>query len=668
MQLSKTLFLFLLFSFSINAQKFELGKVSVAELEQKEHPKDPSAPAAVLFEKGEVKFEYSQNEGFVMITKVRRRIKIYKKEGYDWATKEIRYYQGKNKEKIDISDAATYNLEQGKVVKSKLKSDGEFDEKINKYWNNKKITLPNIKEGSIVEYEYKVISPSVGKIRDWAFQTSIPVNYSEFVTYIPEYFVYSANQKGSLFPKVTVDKFQRSIVFNEKERTDGKVVETHFSSSKIDYEETVQTYVMENVPAMKEEAFVNNINNYTSSISQELSMTKFPRVPFKSFATDWATVTKTIYEFDDFGDELTKTGYYEADIDALVKGIKERDDIINAIFSYVKSNIKWNGFTGYSCNDGVRAAYKNKTGNAAEINLMLTSMLRHAGIDANPVLISTRSNGISFFPNLTAFNYVIAAVEIQNDLILLDATDKFALPNVLPSRDLNWYGRLVRKDGTSSEVDLMPKKLSKEITYMTAVLKNDGSASGKIRRQYTDHTALAYRQKSVGVSNENYIEELENKSNAIEISEYVRENEQEVAKPVIESYAFNDKNAMEIINDKIYVNPLFFFSTKENPFKQEKREYPVDFGNPFEKKYNISIEIPEGYVVETLPKAANLITGDDIGAFKYAVGSTDNKIQITLTSDINTAIVSADYYDVLKDFYQKMIDKQNEKIVLVKKL
>jgi hypothetical protein len=63
------------------------------------------------------------------------------------------------------------------------------------------------------------------------------------------------------------------------------------------------------------------------------------------------------------------------------------------------------------CNEGVKKAYKDKTGNVAEINLMLTAMLRYAGLNANPVLVSTRSNGIAIFPNRTAFNYVIAAVE-----------------------------------------------------------------------------------------------------------------------------------------------------------------------------------------------------------------------------------------------------------------
>ena len=111
---------------------------------------------------------------------------------------------------------------------------------------------------------------------------------------------------------------------------------------------------------------------------------------------------------------------------------------------------------------------------------------------------------------------------------------------------------------------------------------------------------------------------------------------------------------------------MLFLTAKVNPFKQEVREYPVDFGYPMLKKYNINIEIPGGYVVESMPVGINIAIGDDIGAFKYVIANTDNKIQVVITSTINTAIVSSDFYPVLKGYFQQMIDKQNEKIVLRK--
>jgi hypothetical protein len=654
--------------FTINAQKFEMGKVTIAELEEKEHPKDPSAVAAVLFKKGQTKFDYSQSDGFTMYTEVKTRIKIYKKDGYDWATQKVWYrLQSNYKENVRFSDATTYNLVDGKIVKTKLRDDGEFDVKRSKYIGEKKITMPAIKEGSVIEFEYVIKSPTIGAMRDWDFQTGIPVNYSEFKTFVPEYFIYNPNMKGYITPKTTVEKMNRAINYSYRDENEpGGTIIHSTTQEKLEFLETRTTYTAENLPAMREESYVNNIDNYTSSISHELSIIKYPNQALKTFSTDWETVTKTIYKDDDFGLELNKTGYFETDLDAALSGIKIQDEIINAVFNLAKTSVKWNGLEGYYCLEGVRSAYKNKTGNVGEINLMLTAMLRHAGLNANPVLVSTRSNGIALFPSRYGFNYVIAAVETPTGILLLDATEKFSLPNVLPLRDLNWYGRLIRKDGTSTQIELMPQQVSKEITFMNYSIKPDGAIEGKVRNQYTDHEALDFRQKYVSQAKDSYLESLESSNNNIEVADYVRENDLDLSKPIVESYSFKDNKMTEIINNKIYISPLLFLTDASNPFKQEKREYPVDFGYPTQNKYTINIEIPEGYSIESMPKPLNLSTGDAIGAFKYIIGANGNKIQVSITTDINAAILPTDYYEVIKEFYQKIIEQQNEKIVLKK--
>jgi len=453
----KQLALFLvLFCYNANAQEFKLGKVSIAELEQKAHPKDTAAVAAILFKKGETKFEYSQADGFKVVTVMSMRIKIYKKEGYDWANQEVRFIAGDSyvKESVHFSEAVTYNLVAGKIEKTKLKSEGEFEEKVNRYWNKKKMTLPNVKEGSVLEFQYTIRTNNIGMLREFDFQTNIPVDYSEYKTSVPEYYIYNSKMKGTFAPQIVTEKSTKSVTLTSMERSEGRSLVaiargSNYAEDKFEYLETKTTYISKNMPAMKEEAFVNNIDNYTSSLTQELSMTKYPNEPLKPYSTDWDAVVKTIYDYDDFGPELNKIGYFEDDLKGVIAGLTTQDEIILAVLNYVKSTVKWNEYNGYSCDDGVKKAYKDKTGNVAEINLMLTAMLRTAGLKANPVLLSTRSNGIALFPNRTAFNYVIAAVETPEGLILLDATSKFSTPNVLPFRDLNWLGRLIKKDGNS---------------------------------------------------------------------------------------------------------------------------------------------------------------------------------------------------------------------------
>lgn len=657
----------LLLAHKATSQEFKLGKVSVEELEQKVHPKDSSASAAVLYKKGASRIEYDTNEGFVTITEVETRIKIYKKEGYEWANQKIWYYNSSSlREKVSFSDAVTYNLVGGKIEKTKLKSDGVFDEILSKYRAQKKLTMPNVKEGSVIEFKYQIRCPNEF-IRDWDFQTSIPVNYSEFSTYIPEYYIFSPRQKGYIFPKATTVKNTKSIVFTNKERYTPSgmgATTTEYSTSKVDYIENKTTYIAVDFPAMKEESFVNNIDNYTSSIAHELSVTRFPNSPIKEYSTDWNSVVKTIYNYEDFGPELNKTGYFEDDIKKLTAGLKSPEEKIWTIFNHVKANVQWNHYMGYGCDNGVRKAYKEKTGNIADINLMLTAMLRYSGLTANPVLVSTRSNGIALFPNRTAFNYVIAAVETENGYILLDASEKFSTPNILPLRVLNWSGRLIRKDGTSEEINLMPEKTSNDYVFLNYSIDPEGKVEGKARRQSTDYNAMITRDNIFNVKEEEYLEKLENRNNKIEISEYSKTNEKDFLMPIIETYSFKGNDLCELIGGKIYVNPMLFFANERNPFKQEVREYPVDFSFPFVDKYNITIKIPDGFAIETLPAPSAVAMEDNLGSFMYNIAANENTLQISVSHQINRAIVTPEKYDMLKEYYKAMIAKETEKIVL----
>jgi hypothetical protein len=637
------LIILLLFSiFNGNAQKHELGKVTIEELQEKKHPIDTSASAAILFKKGSTRFNLISNY-WEIVTEVSFKIKIYKKDGLKYANNKVPYYNGGSAENVRFSNAFTYNLVDGKVQKTKLKAEGEFTKVLNENWKEKSILLPNVKEGSIIEFTYVLSSPFIQKFNDWYFQSDIPTDYVEYKAYMIKYFVYNTIITG--YEKINLKK------------------ESQYASN---YGEVEYLYSKQNIPALKEEAYVDNIDNYTAILKFNLASVELPNNTIENRALDWEGVVKTIYEDEDFGNQLKKTEYFEDEIKSIIIGLSKRDEKIEAIFNFVKSKLNWNEKYGYSCKEGVKASYKNMTGNVAEINLMLTAMLRYAGIDANPVLLSTKSHGVSIFPSLSAYNYVISAVEIENDLILLDATEKFSVPNVLPLRDLNWFGRLIRKDGTSSEVNLTPKSFSKQVTNLLAKINADGSINGQLRTQITDHLALSFRQKNMSLSNETYLEQLESKNDNIEISEYIRENGAELSKPIVESYSFKDTKSIEIIGDKIYLSPLLFLNVSENPFKQEKREYPVDFGYPNQEKLNITLEIPEGYTVESIPTVINLSTGDEIGLFKYNIANSGNKIQVSISTDINTAIVPADYYQVLKEFFKKMIEKQNEKIVLKK--
>lgn len=666
----KKAFIMLLFcisALSAMAQEYKLGNVTKAELEEKAYPKDPSAPAAILFSKSENYMNYSDQKGFVLYTDVEMKIKIYTKEGYAYANKVISYYNSiTENEIVSVSKAFTYNLVNGKVEKTKLKKEGEFDEVINKSWRSKKIMMPDVKEGSIVEYKYTITSPFISTLPDWMFQQEIPVVHSELTTRIPEYFIFNPNFRGYFVPKITKSTKTQRYNYRRKQAAQGLVVKETVYSGTIEYREDGITYEMNDLPALKDESYVSNIDNFTAGVEHEINMIKYPDEPVKSFANSWEDVAKAIYKYDNFGPELKKTGYFEDDIKPLTAGLVTPEEKAAAIFSYVKTSMNWNGSNGYSCDLGVKKAYKEKVGNVADINLMLTAMLRFSGFDANPVLVSTRSHKIALFPSHSAYNYVICGVKLGGKMVLLDATAKSAMPNVLPVRAINWAGRLIKDDATSESIDLSPKSISKEVMSLSVKLDNAGKCTGKARDQYFDHNAYLFRENYSGVSKDSYLEKMEGRHKGLEIGEYKVANEKDLAKPVMEEYEFTYNNAADLIGDKIYINPMLFFTTTENPFKQEKREYPVDFVYPHEDKYMISITIPEGFAVESLPESIALSMEEGIGSFKYTLQQQGSNIQLMVVSNINYGVVPADFYDTLKSYFQKVIEKQNEKIVLKK--
>ncbi|NHM05370.1 DUF3857 domain-containing protein [Flavobacterium celericrescens] len=649
----------LFFVFKLEAQNYELENVTFEELMESKHHIDTSAVASIMFKKQETNFKYKKDDGFVCTTDFSIKIKIYKKEGLKFADFKIPYFVGYSNlrdESVKIVKAYTYNLSGNKIIKTKVTSESKFENKLNEFWETKIIAFPDVKVGSIIELRYVLKSQNLSVLPDFQFQYSIPVDYAEYISKIPEFYIYKAIKQGYVDVEYNEKVEQASQTFDDK----------YGNLLSMNYKQINSRYQTKNVPSLIEENFSNNIENYYGKIDNELQIIRMPNEEPEKIATTWEDVTNSIYKEKNFGEELFKTDYFAKQINNLL--LNQENNKMDLIFNYVKNNIVWNGKYGYFPKTGVEEAFKNKTGNVAEINLMLVSMLNYAGLNAFPILISTKDNGIAIFPSRTKFNYVIAGVELNDKtIVLLDATNKNASPNIIPERAMNWFGRMIRKNGTSEMVNLYPEKSSIENVSVLAELKTDGTIKGKQRKLLTDYYAFEYRNENGNRNKENYIEELEKRENFSLVEEYKLDNLNDLTKPIIETYSFTSNSLVDIIGSKIYFSPMLFHQITENPFKAENRLYPVDFNFPIKDSYTFSIKIPEGYVLESKPESLNIAMEDNKGSFKYTVSENMGTIQFACSLEINAPIIESAYYQHLKEFFNQIVLKQNEKIVLIKK-
>lgn len=659
----------LLFGLCLNAQDYKFGKVSKEELEEKYYPKDSSAAAVVLYRNERIWFQYYQKSGFQVVTNVHERIKIYNKDGFDYATKaEQLYKNGTDAENLSGLKAFTYNLVDDKIVKDKLEKSGQFQTSLNKYRNEEKFTLPNIKEGSVVEYEYEIHSPFYYNIAEIALQYDIPIKKEEISIATPEYFVFKPFMKGYLMiqPKYSTNSGTINIQSKSRSQSVRNIQNTKYSNSQIDYKVNTVQYNVEHVPALKEEPYVNYMDNYRSAVKYELQYVNFPNAPIKSYTSTWESVIKNIYKSESFGGQLKGNRFFNEELEKLKNASSSQSELALSIFKHIQERMTWNKYFGYYVDKGIKDAYKERTGNIADINLLLLAILQEAGLEANPVLISTRSNGVPLFPTMEGFNYVIASVQLGEGTVLLDASNKYTKPNLLPTRALNWLGRLIKKDETYETINLSPQSISAENTVMMVDLSSEGKLNGKLRKVYNEYNAYQFRNTNIAISEDSYLEKLENRNHGMEISDYRIKNKKTVGKPITESYAFNLDNQVDVINDKIYFSPMFFMATEENPFKLNERNYPVDFSYPWQEKYIINVNIPEGYHLLSKPKDISLVMPNNMGSFKYQIMLRGTSLQLSVDLMMNQAVVGTEQYGGLKELYSKVVEKQVEKVVLTK--
>lgn len=519
--------------------------------------------------------------------------------------------------------------------------------------------MPNLAPGSVIDIEYELKEPSTISLRPFYLQSEIPVDYIEYVVETPEFFTFNKFMKGLPLP-----------VTRKSDSKSGTLPSMGNTSSLINnnYAINIDSYKAGNVPALKEEAFVPSMDNYRSSVNFELSFIQGRGGEVKNFSSTWDHIAYRYMTEEKFGQQLDLR---LNDLSAVVEkamglSVEER---INYLFYYVRNNYNWNGNNGEYCEKGLKKLINEKSGNVADINFLLINLLKKAGINAQPVVISTRNNGFLnvSYPSYSQINYVFVAIKNDTSFTFLDATSKYLDAGFLPERALNLDGIVITDNQKGVKVTVEnPNKGSVHNTVLTE-FNEDLTIKGKIRTVYNNYDAAEARSAYKEAEKKGgYVKQLHESYPTLEIIKYTETGADSLQPKMVENIEFVLEGQVDQVGDMLYINPMLIWQDKTNYLKSETREFPVFYTSTGIEKHIISMKIPDGYTVETLPKAIRLVLPDGMGSFTYSV--TASEINITLQCEYNKVIdiISPTAYDSLRSFVAMMIDKQAEKIVLKK--
>lgn len=664
----------ILFSFiNANAQgertRMKIGEVSAKDFEPRSYVIDTSASAVVLAHIGEAYYEGNTLGYLSVVYKKQLRIRLLKRNGFDAATIAIPLLEaGSSEERLDKLTAVTYNLVEGKVEATSLNRKSVFKDRIAKSLVANKFTMPNLQEGCIVDVEYTVISPFSHAIEPWSFQGAYPVLWSEYSVSVPELFDFVALPQGYL-PYALREQKQSTGIFNivnVEGVSLGLSRETAGLPSdrgEIKYTAKVNTttLAMENVPALKPEPFTTTIENHIAKISFQLSRITPPGGFPRNVNNTWYKLAADLMRDPYFGEELSSATWLKDEAKKIAGGATGID-AAKKIFNYFKQNFTCRYPVGLYKSALFKKTYQNKNGNVADINLLLTAMLLQHGFKADPVILSTRENGVMYdlYPMLDKVNYVISRLMIDSSAYLLDATCKNLGFGSLPLACYNGNARVVSERPVI--INLSPERRLEQKYSNIIIISKDGQFEGSVSTAMGEHDSYSTREKLASQSKEDFLKEMRQAANTSIITRVDFEQLEDCDQPLVLKYDFE----MDAKADVIYLNPLLAEATNDNPFKAAERSYPVEMPYAFNEVISGLIEIPEGYYVDEVPESSQVTLNDDQGMFEYLFAQQGNMLQVRSVIRMNKTVFLPEDYATLREFFAYIVKCHSEQIVFKK--
>jgi transglutaminase-like putative cysteine protease len=633
--------------------KFKFGEVPQDLLEMTVYDKDSAASAFVVYENQDVYYNWNSSySDFELVSEYTVRIKILTSDGIDRANGSVTFYKGSNNtstEDVSGLNGWTYNLENGKVVKEKLSKEYVFTEDVTENIKRLKFALPSAKAGSVIEYKYTFRSPFYYNSRKITFQRSIPVKYSYFRIAIPEYFQFNRETRGYEPIKTKTTPTNMSfIIGGQTLRCSGE-------------ESSAEVF---DLPALKDESFVWNYDDFMSGILLELKRVVITGVYYKDYAQSWDKVVEVLMDHEKFGAKLKNKGLFKDELAALQSAGSEDEEKLRSILNLVRDKVKWNERNTLYI-DNPAKALKDGVGSSGEINSLFFNAVRNAGYDAAVVIMSLRSNGRIplTYPSRNYFNYFIVQVKSGEKTYYLDATRSYCDVNVIPVNCLV-DNALCIVDKNFNWVDMTRTGNNTVRTNLLVAYNEDGILTGKKSEVRTGECIFSFKQDYDSEKDEaEFIKKIET-NNDISVTDYKIDKKQT---SIVELYNFTSNTYRLDGENLLTIQPMLFETMRNNPFKQETRKLPVEFNYPEDERINVNFTIPDGYALDEAPKSERFVFGDNWIDFSYLVQQVDEKhVQIAYRFKLDVCIVPANQYAELRDFISKVYAKCQEVLIFKK--
>ncbi|HMG67985.1 MAG TPA: DUF3857 domain-containing protein [Chitinophagaceae bacterium] len=608
----------------------QFGSYTSEEIGMKECLFEKEANAVVLLDEAFSNYD----DDWALVTSRRVRIKILNEKGVDRGNITIPFYSKDKFEFIRNIKGITFNSNQTPEL-SDLDRKSIFTEKVDEWKSRVKFAMPNVKAGSIIEYQYESVMKHYGGLDRWIFQADIPTLKSCYLLQI-------------------IPNHEFSYVVTKKNNYD-VVITPKPDLGQIYFE-------MNNIPGLRFEPFMDAPKDYFQQVEFQLS-------GYQTYGhnqavnTSWQNIANDLSSDKALGGSLKKDPPKIDDLKAMED--KESNTIrkINVAYNYVKDNFTWDGYDSKYATDGLKKVWDKKNGTSGEINLVLISLLQSFGIDAEPMLVADRDFGKvdPKLPFIDRFNKTVAYVTADGNSFILDATQKYCPIGLVPYPLLNTYALIINRKTTGPMVIKSGNGSYLSTISIHGALANTGllSAESVIR---SDQYAKQSQSEQIVDNEKDFIRDYEKDNQGISIDSFSYADLKNEDSSLIQNINFNEQ--FDKTGDFVLLNYNLFTGLSKNLFTKDERFTNVDFGYPYHVTVEETIELPENSRIEGKPADMKITAPDgDISVSRQIIQTgKDLKIKIEFLQSVT--LVSYDDYSYLKNFYKQIVTMLNEPITV----
>ncbi len=658
-----TILLFFMFGIMpLSAQEppIQWGNIPPAQLKMTSFPHDTNASAVILCDYGESFF----NDDFNIVYKRHLRVKILSERGYRWGTHSVDLSTAHSSEHIyDIEGNTCFLDENGQVVKNTLNPKDIFETKLDHDHTRYTFTLPGLRPGCVAEFRYVIISENIFQFRNWIFQYDEPVLWSEYRVRHPQavsYATWTHGYEPFYVSEITElnQTFSGDAGFYLTERS------TITSNSN-----TVpcwqRRWVVRDAPALREEPYSTTMDDHKNNVFLQLTgYLLYYNLP-KKLANTWPLFANDLLDDGRFGGKIDNTRHIRKQTEQIVSGLTAPEEKIKAIYDWTRMSIVSSNDRRILADQDVDDVLKIRKGTHAETSFLLLSLLHAAGIDADPVILSTRDRikVQEKFPIFSEFNDVLVRARIDSQTYYLDATDPLRPMELLPPEVLNERGLVVKKD-VPEWVTLKTVQKYNDSSFTAITLHENGGYGLFCENVHRDYGGLEMRHK-LEESNPSAIVKYFFSISAAETTvDSVRvRGEGNVSDPLkIDAWAsFAGIEAAQ--PDLLSFNPHIFERMVKNPFQSSKRKFPIDYSYERRQRFIVDIAPPENYELRDTVPSRVITLEPNLAFYSRQFLRCGGHVQIIRTLEIRKSEIDAKYYHDLQEFYSRIVDAESEQLL-----